>query len=183
MIIAGIEQAGTAVNIAQLLYMLSLIFCGYVFPFVSSDFSTNILGTPPSVLVRPDNMPTFWSFMNRVSPLTYLIGGMAVAGLADTSVTCAPLELLSIEAPSGQTCGQFLLAYMQNSGGRVLNPEVTGTCQFCPVAKTDDVLVALGFSYAQRWRDFGLMLVYVSFNVAGAYIVYWLARGKRWKRR
>lgn len=163
MIIAGIEQAGTAVNIAQLLYMLSLIFCG--------------------VLVRPDNMPTFWSFMNRVSPLTYLIGGMAVAGLADTSVTCAPLELLSIEAPSGQTCGQFLLAYMQNSGGRVLNPEVTGTCQFCPVAKTDDVLVALGFSYAQRWRDFGLMLVYVSFNVAGAYIVYWLARGKRWKRR
>lgn len=28
MMVAGIEHAGTAVNLAQLLYMLSLIFCG-----------------------------------------------------------------------------------------------------------------------------------------------------------
>ena len=35
MMVAGMEQAGTAVNLAQLLYMLSLIFCGYVFPFTS----------------------------------------------------------------------------------------------------------------------------------------------------
>lgn len=121
--------------------------------------------------------------MNRVSPLTYLIGGMAVAGLADTQVTCAPLELLSIEAPSGQTCDQFLRPYVQSLGGRILNPEMAGTCQFCPVAKTDDVLEALGFSYARRWRDFGLTLVYVTFNVAGACVVYWFARSRKWRRR
>ncbi len=34
MMVAGVEQAGTAVNLAQLLYILSLIFCGYVFHFV-----------------------------------------------------------------------------------------------------------------------------------------------------
>lgn len=121
--------------------------------------------------------------MNRVSPLTYLIGGMAVAGLAGTSVTCAPLELLSIEAPSGQTCGQFLRPYIQRVGGRALNPDETGNCQFCPVAKTDVVLESLGFQYAQRWRNLGLMLVYVTFNVAGACLVYWLARGRKWRRR
>ena len=121
--------------------------------------------------------------MNRVSPLTYLIGGMAVAGLAETSVICAPLELLSIQAPTGQTCGQFLQPYIQRVGGRVLNPEVTGTCQFCPVTETDDVLATLGYSYAQRWQYFGLMLVYISFNVAGACLIYWLARSKRWRRK
>lgn len=33
-IVAGIESGPTAVNIAQLLYSLSLIFCGYVIPMV-----------------------------------------------------------------------------------------------------------------------------------------------------
>lgn len=47
MMVAGMEQAGTAVNLTQLLYMLSLIFSGYVFllQFPASDISANILRT------------------------------------------------------------------------------------------------------------------------------------------
>ena len=183
MMVAGIEQAGTAVNLAQLLYTLYFIFCGYLCPLPSLVLMFLLTCSLSSVLVRPDNLPAFWSFMNRVSPLTYLIGGMAIAGLAETSVTCAPLELLSIKASAGQTCDQFLQPYIQCVGGLVANPEVTGACQFCPVAKTDDVLTTLGYSYAQRWQYFSLMLVYVSFNVAGACLICWLARTKRWRRR
>jgi len=121
--------------------------------------------------------------MNPVSPLTYLIGGMAVAGLADTSINCTPLELLTIKTPSDQTCGQYLGPYVQNFGGRVLNADVKGERLFCPVAETNDALAALGFSYGQRWRDLGFMLVYVTFNVAGAFFIYWLARSRKWRRR
>lgn len=116
--------------------------------------------------------------MNRVSPLTYLIGGMALAGLANTSINCAPLELLIIKTPLNQTCGQYLGPYVQTFGGRILEPDLTGSCNFCPVAETNDVLAELGFSYRQRWRDVGLMFVYVIFNVAGAFVLYWLARSR-----
>jgi len=83
---------------------------------------------------------------------------MPVAGLADISTICTPLELLTIKAPSDQTCGQYLGPCVQNFGGRVLNPDVKGDCLFCPVAETNDALAALGFSYGQRWRDLGFML-------------------------
>lgn len=36
-IVAGMESGPTAINIAQLLYSLSLIFCGYVTPLVFRD--------------------------------------------------------------------------------------------------------------------------------------------------
>ena len=114
--------------------------------------------------------------MNRVSPLTYLIGGMAAAGLANTPITCTSRELLEINAPSGQSCGQYLAAYLRESGGRILNPDAVGTCEFCPIAKTNDVLAAVGTFYGERWRNVGIMLVYVVFNVAGAFVLYWLGR-------
>jgi ABC-type multidrug transport system permease subunit len=50
MIIAGMELAETAGNIAQLLFSLTLIFNGVLVPY-------NVL-------------PGFWKFMYRVSPFT-----------------------------------------------------------------------------------------------------------------
>lgn len=114
--------------------------------------------------------------MNRVSPLTYLIGGMATAGLANTPITCTSLELLEINAPSDQSCGQYLAAYLREAGGRILNPDAVGMCEFCPIAETNDVLAAVGTFYGERWRNVGLMLAYVAFNVAGAFVLHWLGR-------
>ncbi|KAL8727058.1 MAG: hypothetical protein Q9166_006301 [cf. Caloplaca sp. 2 TL-2023] len=162
MIVAGVEQAGTAVNLIQLLYLLSLIFCG--------------------VLIQPNDLPKFWSFMNRVSPLTYLIGGMALVGLADVPVTCSSLEVTNISAPLGQTCGDFMGPYVQRMGGKILNPKERSACQYCPASKTDEVLGAMGFEYSQRWRDFGLMMVYVAFNVFGAYLFYWMLKSRSFKK-
>ena len=116
--------------------------------------------------------------MNRVSPLTYLIGGMAVTGLANTPIHCVPLELLVIKTPLNQTCGQYLASYIRTVGGRILDPDATENCEFCPVGETNDALAALGFLCGQRWRDVGLMLVYITFNVAVAFVLYWLARGR-----
>jgi ATP-binding cassette, subfamily G (WHITE), member 2, PDR len=88
--------------------------------------------------------------MNRVSPLIYLIGSMASTGLANTPIICTSLELLIINAPSPQSCGQHLAPYLREAGGRILNPDALGECEFCPIAKTNDVLASFRTLYGQR---------------------------------
>lgn len=116
--------------------------------------------------------------MNRVSPLTYLIGGMATAGLANAPITCTSLELLVVNAPSGQSCGEYLGPYLREVGGRLLNPDAAERCELCPLTETNDVLALLGTYYGERWRDVGFMLAYVVFNVGGAFVLYWVGRGR-----
>ena len=65
MVVAAIETAETAGNIAQLLFSLTLIFCG--------------------VLAGPSVLPGFWIFMYRVSPFTYLVDGMLSTGMYTSS--------------------------------------------------------------------------------------------------
>ena len=57
-------------------------------------------------MVSSDELPRFWIFMYRVSPLTYLIDALLSTGVANTDVTCAPYELVEISPPQGMTCGQ-----------------------------------------------------------------------------
>lgn len=121
--------------------------------------------------------------MNCVSPLTYLIGGMATAGLANAPITCTSLELLTVNAPSGQSCVEYLSPYLHAVGGRLLNPDAVRKCELCPLAETNDVLAALGTHYGQRWRDVGFMFAYVVFNVGGAFVLYWIGRGRRGRSR
>ena len=91
----------------------------------------------------------------RVLPLTYSIGSMAVARLANTSVTCAPLELLGIKAPSEADLWSIATAIHPKCGRTGLRSEVDKICQFCPMSKTDDVLAAREFSCAQRGGQLG----------------------------
>src|SRR3978361_131723 len=88
MIIAGIETAETGGNIAQLLFSLTLVFCG--------------------VLQTPQALPGFWIFLYRVSPFTYLVDGMLSVAVANTDLVCADNEYLKFDAPLGQTCGDFM---------------------------------------------------------------------------
>jgi ATP-binding cassette, subfamily G (WHITE), member 2, PDR len=63
MVIAAIETAETGGNIANLMFSLTLIFCG--------------------VLASPKVFPHFWIFMYRVSPFTYLVDAMLSVGVAN----------------------------------------------------------------------------------------------------
>ncbi|PKX99341.1 pleiotropic drug resistance family ABC transporter [Aspergillus novofumigatus IBT 16806] len=156
MIIAGIEQPETGGNIAQLLFSLCLIFNG--------------------VLASPSALPGFWIFMYRLSPFTYLVSSVLSVGLAGTSVKCSDIEILHVPPPQGQNCSSFLDAYVQMSHGRLLNPEATANCQVCPVADTDTFLAQLSISYSDRWRNVGLLFVYIVFNIFAAVFLYWLIR-------
>lgn len=155
-IIAGFETAEAGGNIANLLFTLCLIFCG--------------------VLATSDSLPRFWIFMYRVSPFSYLVNGMLSVGVANTNVICADNEFVHIQPPANQTCIQYLKTFVDATKGNLTNPDATDECIYCSMSETNTYLAAVGSHYSERWRNFGLMWVYIIFNIAAALFVYWLAR-------
>ncbi|KAJ5381155.1 uncharacterized protein N7496_003583 [Penicillium cataractarum] len=163
MVIAGIELAETGGNVATMLFSLCLIFCG--------------------VLATKDALPGFWVFMYRVSPFTYLVSAMLSTGLSGADAICEKVEYLTFNPPFNQTCGEYLTPYIDMvHSGYVENPDATSDCSFCSVSKTDTFLAAIGSNFDDAWRNFGLMWVYIAFNIAGAVFIYWLARVPKGKR-
>lgn len=156
MVIAAIDTAETAGNIANLMFSLSLVFNG--------------------VLRSPTALPGFWIFMYRVSPFTYLVSAMLSTGLANTAVVCAANEILTFNPRAGETCGAYMSAYISANGGYLNNPSATSDCHFCSLSSTNTFLAAVSSSYSERWRNFGIMWVYIIFNAFAAVLLYYLVR-------
>ncbi|KAH6633454.1 ABC transporter CDR4 [Boeremia exigua] len=156
MIIAGLDTAETGANLANLMFSLCLIFCG--------------------VLAPPDSFPRFWIFMYRISPFTYLVSGLLATGLANSSVQCAANEFIKFNAPEGQNCGDFMKDYMSTAGGYLENATSTDQCSYCTIKDTNVFLAALSSKYEDAWRNFGILWVYVIFNIFAALALYWLVR-------
>ncbi len=97
-------------------------------------------------------------------------------GLANAKVVCASIEYLHFDPPSGETCATYMDPYIEMAGGYILNANATTDCQFCSVADTNVFLAGVNSFYSQRWRNFGLMFVFIVFNCFAAIGMYWLAR-------
>ncbi|KAI5860920.1 ABC-2 type transporter-domain-containing protein [Durotheca rogersii] len=158
MIIAAFETAEGGANIANLLFMLCLIFCG--------------------VLANPSTMPRFWIFMYRVSPFTYLVSAMLSTGVANTYVVCASNEWVRFDPPSGLNCEQYMQNYTLALGGYLQEgtSQRTSDCSFCTMYDTNTFLAGAGSDYNDRWRNFGILFAYIVFNIFGALFLYWLTR-------
>lgn len=164
MVVAGIETAEAAGNITNLLFSLSLIFCG--------------------VLATPSALPGFWIFMYRVSPFTYLVSGMLSVGLANAHISCSAEEFLHFSPPTPLNCSDYLDSYIGIFGGYLQPDSMRSTteCVFCSGSETNIFLRDVSAEYGDRWRNFGIFLIYVVFNVAAAVWLYWLARVPKGKR-
>jgi ABC-type multidrug transport system permease subunit len=101
---------------------------------------------------------------------------MLSVGVANTAVHCADNEFVTIQPPSGKTCGQYLDTFVNATGGNLTNPDATNDCIYCSVSETNTFLAGVGSHYSERWRNFGLIWVYILVNIAAALFVYWLAR-------
>ena len=157
MVVAPLPNEGTGGALATVLFALTLIFNGVIQPASS--------------------LPGFWIFMYRVSPQTYLISGMLATGLHNRPVVCASKELSVFSPPSGQTCGEYLAAYLQGGApGRLLDPNATSRCEYCPFSSSNQFLAGIGASWGDRWRNLGLMWVYIAFNVTMTFVLYYLVR-------
>ncbi|RDW88005.1 putative ABC1 transport protein [Coleophoma cylindrospora] len=159
MLIAGLPDSETAGNIATLMFSLTLTFNGVFQP--------------------PQALPGFWIFMYRVSPLTYLISGIASTGLGGRPITCSTSELAILQPPSGQSCGAYLNAYAQTAGGAIYNPNDTADCQYCSITNADQFLSSVAIQSSTRWRDYGIGFAYIAFNIFMAVLLYYLIRVRK----
>ena len=157
--IVALPDAQTAGSIVTLLFSMTLIFNG--------------------VMQSPTALPGFWIFMYRVSPLTYWIAGMADAMLGGRAVQCAADEVSVFNPPAQQTCGQYLQAYLKTAPGTLQNPDATSDCKYCALNNADQFLAGVNIYYSERWRNFGLVWVYVAFNVVAAVWLYWFFRVRK----
>ncbi|KIW88628.1 uncharacterized protein Z519_10674 [Cladophialophora bantiana CBS 173.52] len=161
MVIASIEMAETGGHVANLMFSLCLTFCG--------------------VLATPNALPGFWIFMYRVSPFTYLVAAMLSTAVMDTDVRCAENEYLRFNPPPGESCAEYMEPYISVAGGYLLSGTSGSaggnwSCAYCPIGKTNTFLASLYINPQDRWRNLGLLWVYIVFNVFGALFLYWLGR-------
>ncbi|KAG0141461.1 hypothetical protein CROQUDRAFT_68265 [Cronartium quercuum f. sp. fusiforme G11] len=114
----------------------------------------------------PQNMiPKFWrQWMYNLNPYTRMIAGLVVNELHDLRITCKPQEFTRIQPPSGQTCNQWLSAYVTSAGGYINNPNDTSNCDYCQYSVGDEFYTTLNYSWTHRWRDFGIMIGFCCFN-------------------
>ncbi|OAL35851.1 hypothetical protein AYO20_04757 [Fonsecaea nubica] len=129
------------------------------------------------VLQPPSALPGFWIFMYRVSPFTYLIGGWAGTGLANRAVVCAKNELAVFDPPTGQTCGQYLSAYLDGGApGSLLNPSATASCEYCSIRNSNQFLEQSWIHPSDKYRNLGIMFAYIAFNIFSAFSLYYIFR-------
>ncbi|CUM49165.1 unnamed protein product [Debaryomyces tyrocola] len=150
------ELADNATNLASMLFVMSLLFCG--------------------VLVSSDAMPRFWIFMYRCSPFTYLVNAILSVGLANSDVTCDDLELLRFKPLEGQTCGEYMKEYILKAGGYLLNKDARDTCEFCSMSSTNEFLMQRGSDYNLKSQNIGIFACFIAIDTMGPIFFYWLTR-------
>jgi len=119
--------------------------------------------------------------MYRVSPMTYVIGGLLGAAISDAEVTCAAIELVKFSALAGETCGNYAAPMLQQRGGYVVNPEASTDCQYCPISSSNQFLMRFSVNPAHAWRNLGIVCVFIVFNSVMAVILYWMFRVRKHK--
>lgn len=121
--------------------------------------------------------------MYRISPFTYLVSSVLSVGLSGADVECSDIELLRLPPPNGQNCSTFLGPFAEMAQSQLLNPEADSECLMCTFKKTDQFLSTLSINYDDRWRNVGLLFVYIVFNAIAAVFLYWLLRVPKKKSR
>ncbi|CAI7589433.1 hypothetical protein PCG10_001645 [Penicillium crustosum] len=158
-LVAGIDSADSAGSVGNICYMLCISFCG--------------------ILVKKVSLPGFWTFMYYVSPFTWLASGLLSTGVANTEIVCASNEYVKFLPTAGQSCGEYMASYISSSGGYLVDMGNTEHCEFCQLSNTNEYLSTVNIRYEDRWRNFGIVLVYIVFNAVGALGVYWLVRVRK----
>jgi len=133
-------------------------------------------------VLQPSGLLGWWRWMYRVSPFTYLIEAILGQAIGHQLINCADKELVTLQPPSGQTCGEFMAGFISNRGGYLTNPDASTACRFCSSRTTDQWMEpTFNIFYGHHWRDFGFFCVYITFNICAIYLLTYLVRVREHK--
>ncbi|RAH81725.1 hypothetical protein BO86DRAFT_399560 [Aspergillus japonicus CBS 114.51] len=147
---AGLHDALTAVNIANLLFTLCQLLCGPRHLLHGRMVGAALADAPlrcAAVDLLHIPWPTAAQNHSTASCGTYLAPYIQRAG------------------------GRVLRPNTTAAAGE--------NCIFCPVTDMNTMLAQLGIEVGMRWRDLGPFAVYLIMNIAGIFGLYWLTRGRR----
>ena len=126
-----------------------------------------IIGTLVSfcgVLVPYAQIQAFWRYwLYWLDPFNYLMGALLVFADFSKPVVCKESELAIFNPPSGQTCSEYLGAYLAGPGSRnnLLNPSATSQCRVCEYTVGSDYLYTLSLKdYYYGWRDAAICVIF-----------------------
>jgi len=186
------EASASAVYYLNYSVMFQLYYVGlgllvlYMAPNLQS--ANIILGLCLSFLiafcgvVQPKSlMPGFWTFMWKTSPYTYFVQNLIGVLLHNKPVKCSKKEYSYFNPPNGQTCGQYMSAFLKSNTGYIENPEATTDCAYCIYSVGDEYLSYVNAEYSHLWRNFGIYWIYIVFNIFAMIGVYYVIHVRQTK--
>ncbi|KAJ3083470.1 hypothetical protein HDU99_009405 [Rhizoclosmatium hyalinum] len=145
LIAAAVPNYGVAAAILPILTSILSLFCG--------------------VTISYDEMPGFYkNWLYWIDPYHYLIEGMMVNDLGGLSIHCDEKSFVNVPIPANTTCGKYFAPYLHVAPGKLVDPNAVGMCTYCPMQTGDDIFHSLGWSYENRWRNFGFLIAFWIFN-------------------
>ncbi|KAI7893457.1 ABC-2 type transporter-domain-containing protein [Mucor mucedo] len=150
---------------------------------VLNPFFITILILFNGIFQPPNSMPKFWSsWMYYLDPYHYLTEGLITNALNGVAVVCGADDFIKIKAPPGQNCGDYMSEFFSDGGlGYIGNPNSTDYCDYCQYSTGNDYFESrIGWSFSNRWRNFGILWIFTMFNVvAFVLLTYTFRKQKR----
>lgn len=138
-------------------------------PFISSLTNPFIIITFAlfcGVAIPKPQIPRFWrAWLYQLDPFTRLIGGMVVTELHGRPVECTAAEYNGLTAPTGQDCGSYMSSFFASGGPGYIANNATQNCEYCAYKVGDQFYEPLGYSFANRWRDLGVLAAFIGSNL------------------
>ncbi|KAK3823213.1 MAG: ABC-2 type transporter-domain-containing protein [Benniella sp.] len=167
-----------AITLGQLIAALtpSTTVAALLNPFIFS--SLNLFC---GVMIPKAQMPKFWSsWMYWLDPYHYIIEALVSVQLYNVPVRCGEDEFSVFNVPVGETCKSYAATFLSYASGYINNPDDTSNCQYCQYSVGQDFYSGLSMDFSNRWRNLGIMCIYLAFNIIMLMVA---IRFVRWDRR
>ncbi|KAI0016576.1 ABC drug exporter AtrF [Xylariomycetidae sp. FL0641] len=126
------------------------------------------------VSVPPANLPHFWhAWMYWLTPFHYLLEAFLATAVHGQPVRCTADEFARFPAPPGQSCQDYVAAYIDQVGGYV-QTAADGVCEYCQYKNGDEFGASFSVYYSHIWRNFGIVCGFIAFNYIVVFLATWL---------
>jgi ATP-binding cassette subfamily G (WHITE) protein 2 (SNQ2) len=159
-------------------FLLATLFDNMQTCGLASALFWNILMIFNGTLIPHASLNSFYrNWLFWLDPFRWFMGGSAENLLHPVKVHCSATDIAVFDPPSGQTCAQYTADFLARATGYLVNPDATGDCGYCPYSAGSEYAQTMDFSYRQRWRDWGVFVVFsLVTNVGLIYFVTWFTR-------